>query len=421
MAAPPGGPPDSTPPHIVAVEPDSGALLPDWKGDAVVQFDEVIDEMASGATPTPGGPIAGLAAQIVLSPVGGPVKVSWHRSVIRIRPAEGWKLGRVYHLQILPGIRDLRHNVMKQGRLIVFSTGPVLPHASLAGTVLQWAEQRAVAKAVIRAARQPDTAAYVTIADSGGEFLLTDIPPGRYHVVAIQDDNGNRALDRSEAFDSTTLTVDSTARAVFYAFVHDTAGPKLRAADPSDSMTVRLSFSEPLDLSHRVDTARVHLFALPDTALVPLAGVWSGAQYDSLEARARAVADSLHRAADTSAHRARSDSAKAGAPRPPPPAPPLPAAGPPRAARGAGRDTLVHVDTARIHALLRARAVPGDRVILRTARPLGPGRRYLVRVHGIANLSGALADGQALFIVPVPSAKPARADTTRARPHPKAP
>ena len=48
VGTPPGGPPDSMPPHIVAVHPDSGAMVPNLKGDAVIQFDEVIEEMAGG-------------------------------------------------------------------------------------------------------------------------------------------------------------------------------------------------------------------------------------------------------------------------------------------------------------------------------------------------------------------------------------
>src|SRR2546425_12630639 len=49
LGDPPGGPPDTTPPTVVAVRPESGAVVPDFHGDAVVQFDEVSAEMAGGA------------------------------------------------------------------------------------------------------------------------------------------------------------------------------------------------------------------------------------------------------------------------------------------------------------------------------------------------------------------------------------
>ena len=42
---PPGGPPDKAPPQVVRVIPESGTVVPDLKGDAVIHFNEVIDEM----------------------------------------------------------------------------------------------------------------------------------------------------------------------------------------------------------------------------------------------------------------------------------------------------------------------------------------------------------------------------------------
>src|SRR6266550_7191399 len=107
VGTPPGGPPDKEAPKIVQVKPESGAVVPNWKSSVVIQYDEVIDEMASSGGG--GGAVAGLAKQILLSPVQGPVKVDWHRSSISVKPKEGWKR-RVYRLEILPGILDLRRN-----------------------------------------------------------------------------------------------------------------------------------------------------------------------------------------------------------------------------------------------------------------------------------------------------------------------
>ena len=405
MAAPPGGPPDSLPPRILVVHPESGAVVRNLQGDAVIQFDEVIDEMAGGAGGGGAGAVAGIGRQVILSPVAGDVQVSWHRKSIHVKPSEGWKPDRVYHLEVLPGIVDLSRNVMKKSAMVVFSTGPALPHAAISGTVLQWVEQRALARAVVRAARLPDTVAYVTLADSGGGFTLTDAPSGRYRVMAIQDQNSNRQLDPREAFDSTTVTVDSSARVLLWVFPHDTAGPRLRSADPVDSVAFRLTFAQPLDPYRALDTARVHLFALPDTTPVPLEGVWTGAQYDSIQTRARTVADSLRRASDTTAH--------PGTP---------PAAG--QRAPAAGRDTaLARADTTRIRQLLRQRPVPSDRFVARSATRLAPGAKYLIRVRGATNLTGARADGQAVLEAPAPKPAPSPPgrDTTRARPGAKPP
>jgi hypothetical protein len=415
MTPPPGGPPDSTPPRIVVAHPESGAVLADLKGDAMIRFDELIDEMGGAAGNNGGGTLTGLASKFVLSPVAGPVEVSWHRTSVRVKPREGWKQGRVYHLQILPGIADLRHNVMKKGATVIFSTGPALPHAALSGTVLQWVEQHALAQALIRAALLPDTVAYVTIADSGGAFSLTDIPAGRYRVYAIQDQNTNRQLDARESFDSATVTVDSSQRVLLWTFAHDSIGPRLHDAQPVDSLTFRLSFSSQLDPYHVLDTTRVHLFALPDTTPVPLRAVWTAPQFDSIQARERSIADSLRRAKDTTARGAAKDTTAHGALK----RDVAPLSREPVGDRRATvkQDTsLVRIDTARIRQLLRLRPVPTDRWVARAGTALTPGGKYLVRVRGATNLSGVAADGQAVLAVPVPKERPVHRDTTRAIP-----
>ena len=385
-------------------------MAADLHGDAVVQFDEVIDEMPSRGGPA--GAIAGLAQKVVLSPVGSDVKVSWHRSAIHVSPHEGWKRGRVYHLQLLPGIADLRRNVTKTGTTIVFTTGPAVPAATLTGTVLLWAEQRTLPQAVIRAALLPDTVAYVTLVDSAGNFRLPAIPSGRYHVWAIQDENNNRRQDRREAFDTVTVTVDSTANALLWAFVHDTVGPRVRTVEPIDSVNFRVAFTAPLDPRRPLDTAKVRVLALPDSTVVGLRTLYTPAVFDSIQARARAVADSLKRLRDTTA---RKDTTSRPGARPPA-AQRAPAVG---RAPGApsGADTAApKLDTARVRKLLSERPVPYDHVVVQTAQPLAPGGKYLVRVRGATNLSGVAADGQGVLVVPVP--KPVPADTTKTRPKP---
>ncbi|MBI1967214.1 MAG: hypothetical protein HYS40_04430, partial [Gemmatimonadetes bacterium] len=288
---PPGGPPDTAPPAIVAVRPDSGVIIPDLDGDAVVQFDEVIDELAGGLGGGGGGGggssgLSGLARQVLLSPVAGPVRVSWRRSSIHVKPKEGWKSGRVYRLELLPGILDLRRNTLTEGRTIIFSTGPTLPSARVEGTAVLWVEQRALSQALIQAVLLPDSAPYLTMADSTGGFRLDGIPAGAYVVYAVHDQNGNRQRDRREAYDSALVTIDSSASAVLWAFVHDTAGPRLRLAEPLDSLSAKLTFAQPLDPTAPLDTSRVQVLALPDSTPVVVAAVLTVAQNDSLVAHA---------------------------------------------------------------------------------------------------------------------------------------
>jgi len=396
MAPPPGAPPDSTPPRVLLVSPESGAVVPDLKGDAVIGFDEVIDEMPGGGGGL--GAVTGIGRQVVLSPVNGPVEASWHRTTIHVKPAEGWKPNRVYRLQLLPGVLDLRHNIMKQGRTVIFSTGAPFGHSTLSGIALQWVEQHALTRAVIRAQPLPDTVAYVTIADSSGAFTLKDLPLGPYRVFAIQDGNANRRLDPHEAFDTATVTLAPDANVVLWTFVHDTAGPHLRSVDPVDSLSVRLQFSQPVDPNEKLGPDDVDVLALPDSTPLPVKNVWTAAEFDSVQTRARAVADSIRHANDTTTHApARRDTT------------PAPAGNPKR------DTTHVKPDTSKVRALLRERPVPTDRYVVTVGRALIPGSRYAVRVRDVKNLNDAIGHGQSAFTVPVPKPTPAGKDSARVR------
>jgi hypothetical protein len=196
---------------------------------------------------------------------------------------------------------------------------------------------------------------------------------------------------------------------LLWPFVHDTVGPRVRAVDPVDSVTLRIAFTAPLDPRRAPDTAAVRVFALPDTTPVAVRAVYPPARFDSIQARARAVADSLKRLRDSTARRDTTGRPSA------PPSPRVPAAAAP-----ARRDTATaKVDTARVRQLLSRRPVPYDRLVVQTVPVLAPGAKYLVRVRGATNLSGVTADGQGVLVVPVP--KPVARDTSKARLPPRPP
>jgi hypothetical protein len=397
---PPGGPPDVKAPVVIGVYPESGAVVTDLHSDAVIQYDDVIDEGGGGGTA--GGTTraaTGLATKVLLSPTRGPYKVSWHRSAIHVKPAEGWRPGRVYHLEILPGISDLRRNTTKDRHTIIFSTGPPVPTSQLQGTVVQWVEQHILANGLVRAQLLPDTIAYLAVTDSVGHFRLDAVPPGRYLVYAIVDQNNNRQRDRREAYDSTVVTLDTTASFVLWTFVHDSVGPRVRQVDAIDSITARLTFSAPLDPAQPLDSLAVRVLALPDSSPVKIARLYSSADYDSMAARERAIADSIRAANDTTKKAA------------PPPKKDTTADTTGRVAPVAPKPA---VDTSALRALLRLRPTPQDRFVVRVETPLKPEAKYYIEVRGARNLNGARADGHTVLTVPKPKPPPTAADSAKA-------
>jgi len=392
------------------IKPESGSVVPNWSGDAVIQFDEVIDEMAGGGGGGGAG-VQGLARQVLLSPVAGDVKVGWHRTSVSIKPKEGWKK-RVYRLEIQPGFVDLRRNRTNWAKTVLFTTGPEIGHARIGGITLKWIDQQVLLHALIEAVPLPDTVGYMTMSDSGGQFNLTNLQPGRYIVYAIADENGDRRRGLREAYDSTIVTLDSSSNVAFYTFPHDTVPPRPRGATYVYSITVRVEFSQALDPTASLDTSRVRVLQLPDSSPVAIAQVYTQRQFDSLTTLTKQKADSAAAAArDTAGGRPRMVHDTSARPNIHPTVPP--ALPPPPPAAGAARAPAKSpVDTALVRQLLAQRPIPSDKIVIRLVHPLKAETRYVVRITGATNLIGKKGDGDVGFSVP----KPVVADTSRRTP-----
>jgi len=236
IQAPPGGPPDKKPPTLTSVFPDSLAVIPDFKGNVEFRFDEVISE---GSTPSTGRGTGDLEKLVILSPTNRFPDVSWHRRRITVHPAEGWKPNRVYRVELLPGITDVRQNRSKVERVVTFTTGAELPHDTVSGRVFDWKAGNPAVAALVEAILQPDSLPYRTLADSAGHFTIGPLPKGEYLVYAVLDQNRNFRRDLREAFDTVRLKPESlqAAKAELYAFVHDTLPPRILQITPMDSVT----------------------------------------------------------------------------------------------------------------------------------------------------------------------------------------
>jgi hypothetical protein len=401
---PPGGPPDFTAPTLVGISPDSDAILPDFHDPVVFSFDEVISERSA----------QDLSTLFIISPRPKEIRVSWKRTRFEVRPKDGWREGAVYRVVLLPGVRDLRNNQMRAGGEVVFSTGPPIPDTRVTADVVDWAAGRLAGRALLEAYPLPigeDSTVYIAQADSTGDILLTNVPPGTYLMFGVVDENGNRRLDRREAFDSATMQLDSVAERAFWAFAHDTVGPPIREATRVDSVTVRLTFAQSLHPgAPQGDSVAVLL--LPDSTPVTVAQVLAPAAYDSLSKREAAVRDSLRalaadsaRAAGDTTQAVRDTTQQADTTARVVPADTSRPAAPARLGRGEGQQPgpgqgePSPVDTTRIAALLKERPKLFDQLVIRLAQPLIPGARYVIEAQ-VSNPTGAVAETRTLLVVP---------------------
>jgi hypothetical protein len=386
---PPGAPPDVSPPHLISASPESLAVLPGFTGDVTFRFNEVI---AEGSSPSQGTGTGDLERLVILSPTTRPPEVRWRRDHITVRPREGWLPNRVYRVQLLPGVMDLRSNRETSGGTIVtFTTGAAIPTLKLTGSVQDWVGGRGAAGALVEAVHTADSLVYRTTADSSGGFQLGPIPDGEYLVFGTIDQNRNMTRDPREAFDSVRVAAGHTDAGTLWTFPHDTVGPRIQTITALDSASATVTLSQPLDPAQRLAPSAVSVRVLPDSAPVAVTSLLPPAADDSAFGR-RAADTSSRRAADTAAVRARK-----------------------------AIDTIAvrkAADTTAKPAPAKpARPALFDRLILRVTGRWRPGARYVVTIRGLRNVNGVAADATAGLAIPAapPPAPAAPADSTRAR------
>ncbi len=350
---PPGGPPDVAAPQIVRITPDSGAVSVRPK-EVLFQFDEVVAERPPSVT--------SLSDLFVISPRDGVPDASWHRDAVGVRPTHGWRANTPYTVIMLRGLADIRGNVRNVGATTFFSTGGVVPHTRISGTVFDWVAGTPASGALVEALVPPDTVhPFVGVVDSSGRFAIDHVPPRQYTVRAYIDRNRNLSIDPSEPYDSTIVNLTDSARLTFLIFVHDTMPPRLREVRQVDSVTLRVAFDHPLDPAQTLTVANFAVLG-PDSAPLPISRVGPPAP-------------------DTTA-----------APRPKPPVRNQPT--PPRGQAPVQRDTTP--------APVMPKPSPVSEVEIKLQRPLVAKATYRVRAIGVRGLLGRSGDSERTYSVPAP-------------------
>jgi hypothetical protein len=393
---PPGGPPDKTPPTLASVFPDSMTMPPDFKRNVEFRFNEVVSE---GSSPSQGLGTGDLEKLIILSPTDKTPDVGWHRRRITVHPAEGWKPNRVYRVELLPGIADVRQNKASIDAVVTFTTGAPVPHDSLRGRVFDWKAGSPAALALVEAVLEPDSLPYRTLTDSAGRFSFGPLPHGEYLVFGVVDANRNFRRDLRESFDTVRIRPESATTEVpeLYAFAHDTLPPRLVDATPRDSVTASLSFATSLDPSQRLDTSAASVRKLPDSTAVPVVSLsgrdtTTGAPgLHGLDTTRLRLPDTTRlRLPDTSRFR-RGDTSAIRLP----------------GAFGTRPDS-----TRAMH-----RPPLSDRMVLKVGEPWHPGDKFLIELKGIRTVSGRTGDVRGVLAIPeakAPPPPPSAADSVRA-------
>lgn len=364
---PPGGPELTTPPELLTVTPDSGARRTAPRA-VVFRFDRVLSEQPRGATD--------LSALVLISPSDGLPRVSWQRQAISVRPRRAWRPNTVYTVTVLPGLADLRGNAVAERVTTVFSTGDEIPDTRIDGILFDWVAGTPAPGSSIEALRLSDSTLFVARADSTGRFEMRHLTPGSYRVRGYIDRNNNRALDEREPWDTTMVVLQDSASVELLTFVHDTVPPAVQQIAVTDSVTVRVTLSLPINPRQQLSVEMFELVG-PDSVPVP--------------------ADSVFTLADWTAARR-----EAGDTLPPAPAVPQPArpgAIPPPTRRPAVAPAPPPPQP--------SRPPPATTLVLKLRRPLEGGTTYRLHVTGVEGMLGATAPSERSFTSPRAQETPA--------------
>jgi len=370
MSAPPGGVHDKIPPVVLSVLPESGAT-----NVHVPAVEFTLDKVVNNPPPGSG---SSLDQIFVISPVDGDPKVSWHRDHIDVKPRHGFRPNTAYTVTLLPGLRDLRGNVMKTSTTVVFSTGPEIPPLGILGRAFDWSAASPAAGAWIQAFPVTDTTLlYVAAADSAGQFTIGPFGPGRYVVRGFVDEDHNRALGRREKWDADTLTLSDARPAIELDLIErDTTPPRITTVQVQDSVTLAVTFDAALDPTWVPSAANV-LVQRSDSIPLTIVRVASALTVEHERT------DSIRRADSLAAAKA----------------PPKPAADtgllavPAHAAPPTPKPATVAPGK-----IIYVRLSPGD--------PVLPGATYVVKVTGARGLLGKAGNSSRIVIVPKTPPKP---------------
>lgn len=187
---PSGGPPDLTPPRLVASSPDSGAAHVPTDAKISLTWSEGMEPRSTGES-------------VSLAPPVEILRHRWSGRTLTLDLAKPLEPDHTYTLVVGGQARDRHGNAFGAGTTIVFSTADSFPPGVIAGKVegrgfeaggtSLWCYDVGKGHAPDSTARDFDA---IGIADKSGAFQVAGLAvPGRYRLWAFADLDGNRSYE----------------------------------------------------------------------------------------------------------------------------------------------------------------------------------------------------------------------------------
>ncbi len=246
---PEGGPPDSIPPEIISVYPAPNTVsFSDSK--IIIEFSEYVDRRSTEGA-------------IFISPTIEEKEFDWSGTELEITFKEELRKNTTYVVTVGTDVVDVRaQNRMAKAFTLAFSTGAKIDKGTVAGKVydekpdgvmiFSYRLDNILPDTLNPATLKPD---YLTQTGKSGDFLLTNLAPGKYRIFALRDEFRNLLYDPETDAAGTTddvlLTETDTLSSglKFIIAQEDTTPPRLSSVTATDNRHLLVQFSEPLDSS----------------------------------------------------------------------------------------------------------------------------------------------------------------------------
>ena len=207
MGNPEGGPYDETPPKVIRCNPDNQAINNKQKRISLL-FDEYIK-------------LENASEKLVVSPPQQEMPdIRTEGKRLSIELFDSLKANTTYTIDFGDAIVDNNEGNPMGQFTYSFSTGPKIDTMEVSGHVLN-AEDLEPIKGILVGLHQEDTQTvfrtkpFMRVARTNGSgfFNIKGIAPGRYHIFALQDADGNFLFNQKSeqiAFDTTVIVPSST-------------------------------------------------------------------------------------------------------------------------------------------------------------------------------------------------------------------
>lgn len=191
---PEGGPRDYTPPVLVRCHPAHGTL--NFKGNKVrLDFDEIVV-------------LKDQQKKVVVSPAQKqPPSIKALGKSVYVEFNDTLKPNTTYTIDFSDALQDNNEGNRLENFYYTFSTGDSIDTLEISGIVLRASDLEPMQSVLVGATTNLDDSAFTTLpleriskTNDKGQFTLRNLRPGRYHVFALNDLDGNYRMGRNESY-----------------------------------------------------------------------------------------------------------------------------------------------------------------------------------------------------------------------------